>query len=53
MTEDWSHWQFHALYYPPLLRSATVKKFMVRFREFTVRFVELMIRLREFTVRFV
>ena len=23
------HWQFHALYYPPLLRSATVKKFMV------------------------
>jgi galactose-1-phosphate uridylyltransferase len=28
-TEDWSHWQFHALYYPPLLRSATVKKFMV------------------------
>ena len=27
--EDYSHWQFHALYYPPLLRSATVKKFMV------------------------
>ena len=42
--EDCSHWQFHALYYPPLLRcnkinvrhfssnlfrSATVKKFMV------------------------
>ena len=23
------HWQFHAIYYPPLLRSATVKKFMV------------------------
>ncbi|XP_065183648.1 galactose-1-phosphate uridylyltransferase-like [Sycon ciliatum] len=23
------HWQFHAHYYPPLLRSATVKKFMV------------------------
>ena len=23
------HWQFHALYYPPLLRSASVKKFMV------------------------
>ena len=23
------HWQFHALYFPPLLRSATVKKFMV------------------------
>ena len=27
--EDYSHWQFHAMYYPPLLRSATVKKFMV------------------------
>lgn len=26
---DWSHWQLHAHYYPPLLRSATVKKFMV------------------------
>ena len=26
--EDWKHWQFHALYYPPLLRSATVKKFI-------------------------
>ena len=24
-----SHWQLHAMYYPPLLRSATVKKFMV------------------------
>ena len=23
------HWQVHAHYYPPLLRSATVKKFMV------------------------
>lgn len=23
------HWQLHALYFPPLLRSATVKKFMV------------------------
>ncbi|XP_015919143.1 galactose-1-phosphate uridylyltransferase [Parasteatoda tepidariorum] len=27
--EDYSHWQLHASYYPPLLRSATVKKFMV------------------------
>ena len=27
--EDCNHWQFHAIYYPPLLRSATVKKFMV------------------------
>ena len=27
--KDFSHWQFHAIYYPPLLRSATVKKFMV------------------------
>ncbi len=26
---DLSHWQLHAHYYPPLLRSATVKKFMV------------------------
>jgi UDPglucose--hexose-1-phosphate uridylyltransferase len=23
------HWQLHALFYPPLLRSASVKKFMV------------------------
>eukprot|EP00911_Craspedida_sp_UC1_P001412 UC1_evm1s1062 len=28
-TEDYSHWQLHAIYYPPLLRSASVKKFMV------------------------
>ncbi len=27
--EDASHWQLHAHFYPPLLRSATVKKFMV------------------------
>lgn len=27
--EDQSHWQLHAHFYPPLLRSATVKKFMV------------------------
>jgi UDPglucose--hexose-1-phosphate uridylyltransferase len=26
---DYAHWQLHAHYYPPLLRSATVKKFMV------------------------
>ena len=26
-----SHWQLHAHFYPPLLRSATVKKFMVGF----------------------
>jgi UDPglucose--hexose-1-phosphate uridylyltransferase len=26
---DYSYWQLHAHYYPPLLRSATVKKFMV------------------------
>lgn len=26
---DNKHWQLHAHYYPPLLRSATVKKFMV------------------------
>nr|WP_246218761.1 galactose-1-phosphate uridylyltransferase [Parasphingorhabdus halotolerans] len=27
--EDISHWQLHAHFYPPLLRSATVRKFMV------------------------
>ncbi|MBV7338577.1 UDP-glucose--hexose-1-phosphate uridylyltransferase [Chloroflexi bacterium TSY] len=27
--QDSPHWQLHAHYYPPLLRSATVKKFMV------------------------
>jgi len=26
---DSKHWQLHARYYPPLLRSATIKKFMV------------------------
>ncbi|MBF9000097.1 UDP-glucose--hexose-1-phosphate uridylyltransferase [Vibrio nitrifigilis] len=26
---DIEHWQLHALFYPPLLRSATVRKFMV------------------------
>ena len=25
----WDHWQLHAHFYPPLLRSATVRKFMV------------------------
>ena len=28
-THSVQHWQLHAHYYPPLLRSATVKKFMV------------------------
>jgi len=28
---DFEHWQLHAHFYPPLLRSATVKKFMVGF----------------------
>jgi UDPglucose--hexose-1-phosphate uridylyltransferase len=28
---DDSHWQLHAHFLPPLLRSATVKKFMVGF----------------------
>jgi UDPglucose--hexose-1-phosphate uridylyltransferase len=27
--QDQSHWQLHAHFYPPLLRSATVRKFMV------------------------
>jgi UDPglucose--hexose-1-phosphate uridylyltransferase len=26
---DYTHWQLHAHYYPPLLRSATVRKFIV------------------------
>jgi UDPglucose--hexose-1-phosphate uridylyltransferase len=26
---DHAHWHFHAHFYPPLLRSATVRKFMV------------------------
>jgi UDPglucose--hexose-1-phosphate uridylyltransferase len=26
---DWRHWQLHAHFFPPLLRSATVRKFMV------------------------
>jgi UDPglucose--hexose-1-phosphate uridylyltransferase len=29
VAEDNSHWQLHAHFYPPLLRSATVRKFMV------------------------
>lgn len=29
--EDTSHWTLHAIYYPPLLRSATIRKFMVGF----------------------
>ena len=28
---DYDHWQLHAHFYPPLLRSATVKKFIVGF----------------------
>ncbi|MEP7289805.1 MAG: UDP-glucose--hexose-1-phosphate uridylyltransferase [Chloroflexota bacterium] len=29
MAGDWQHWHFHAHFYPPLLRSATVRKFLV------------------------
>uniref|UniRef100_A0A671T9H3 Galactose-1-phosphate uridylyltransferase-like n=1 Tax=Sinocyclocheilus anshuiensis TaxID=1608454 RepID=A0A671T9H3_9TELE len=29
LKEDMSHWQLHAHYYPPLLRSTTIRKFMV------------------------
>lgn len=29
--ENTSHWTLHAIYYPPLLRSATIRKFMVGF----------------------
>lgn len=28
-TEEYNHWTLHAIYYPPLLRSATIRKFMV------------------------
>jgi len=28
-SQEYPHWQLHAHFYPPLLRSATVKKFMV------------------------
>ncbi|HFV9167377.1 TPA: galactose-1-phosphate uridylyltransferase, partial [Yersinia enterocolitica] len=28
-TADNTHWQLHAHFYPPLLRSASVRKFMV------------------------
>ncbi|CRL07312.1 CLUMA_CG020291, isoform A [Clunio marinus] len=31
MDKDFSHWTFHAIYYPPLLRSSSVRKFMVGF----------------------
>jgi UDPglucose--hexose-1-phosphate uridylyltransferase len=31
VTTDTAHWQLHAHFYPPLLRSATVRKFMVGF----------------------
>ncbi|XP_058790259.1 probable galactose-1-phosphate uridylyltransferase [Phymastichus coffea] len=27
--KDYSHWTFHGIYFPPLLRSATIKKHMV------------------------
>lgn len=26
---EWAHWHWHAHFYPPLLRSATVRKFLV------------------------
>ncbi|WP_223551266.1 UDP-glucose--hexose-1-phosphate uridylyltransferase [Aestuariivivens sp. NBU2969] len=32
--EDQSHWHWHMSFYPPLLRSATVKKFMVGYEMF-------------------
>lgn len=31
---DNSHWHFHMSFYPPLLRSASVKKFMVGYEMF-------------------
>ena len=32
--EDHPEWHFHMSFYPPLLRSATVKKFMVGYEMF-------------------
>ena len=32
--QDWDCWHFHMSFYPPLLRSATVKKFMVGYEMF-------------------
>jgi UDPglucose--hexose-1-phosphate uridylyltransferase len=32
--DDYSHWHFHMSFYPPLLRSASVKKFMVGYEMF-------------------
>ena len=32
--EDNSHWHWHISFYPPLLRSATIKKFMVGYEMF-------------------
>jgi galactose-1-phosphate uridylyltransferase (family 1) len=32
--KDHPHWHFHMSFYPPLLRSATVKKFMVGYEMF-------------------
>jgi UDPglucose--hexose-1-phosphate uridylyltransferase len=29
LAKDCSHWQLHCVFYPPLLRSATIKKFLV------------------------
>jgi UDPglucose--hexose-1-phosphate uridylyltransferase len=31
VADDYTHWQLHAHFYPPLLRSATVRKFLVGF----------------------
>lgn len=33
-SDDLAHWQCHAHFYPPLLRSATVRKFMVGYEMF-------------------
>ena len=33
--EEYPEWHFHMAFYPPLLRSATVKKFMVGYEMFT------------------
>jgi len=49
--KDYLHWQWHYSFYPPLLRSATIKKFMVGYemfaqaqRDFTPEFAAKILR---------
>lgn len=49
LSKNAEHWQLHGLYYPPLLRSSTVKKFLAGYesmcepqRDFTPEKVSLL-----------